>query len=152
MFALVSSRYERASMIVTSNKPFSGWGKIFGDDAVATAMIRPAHPPRRHPQPQGRLLPPPRQGPRAPASTPTRPHLTERRRQFPTLAYLRLAPETAGTPTLEWPSLQPAKPAYFSTSILDTDGREVWLWCRKVGWACFCGGSGRAGWVLKGGA
>jgi len=39
MFALVSSRYERASMIVTSNKPFSAWGEIFGDDAVATAMI-----------------------------------------------------------------------------------------------------------------
>ena len=39
MFELVSSRYERASMIVTSNKPFSGWGQIFGDDAVATAMI-----------------------------------------------------------------------------------------------------------------
>src|ERR1700747_1303069 len=38
MFSLVSSRYERASMIVTSNKPFSGWGEIFGDDAVATAM------------------------------------------------------------------------------------------------------------------
>jgi DNA replication protein DnaC len=39
MFELVSSRYERASMIVTSNKPFSGWGQTFGDDAVATAMI-----------------------------------------------------------------------------------------------------------------
>ena len=39
MFSLVSSRYERASMIVTSNKPFSGWGEIFGDDVVATAMI-----------------------------------------------------------------------------------------------------------------
>src|ERR1700689_740635 len=39
MFALVSSRYERASLIVTSNKHFSGWGEIFGDDAVATAMI-----------------------------------------------------------------------------------------------------------------
>ena len=39
MFALVSSRYERASMIVTSNKPFSGWGEIFGDDVVAAAMI-----------------------------------------------------------------------------------------------------------------
>jgi DNA replication protein DnaC len=39
MFSLVSSRYERASMIVTSNKPFSAWGEIFGDDAVATAMI-----------------------------------------------------------------------------------------------------------------
>ena len=39
MFALVSSRYERASLIVTSNKPFSAWGEIFGDDAVATAMV-----------------------------------------------------------------------------------------------------------------
>ena len=39
MFELVSSRYERASMIVTSNKPFSAWGEIFGDPAVATAMI-----------------------------------------------------------------------------------------------------------------
>jgi hypothetical protein len=33
------SRYERASMIVTSNKPFSAWGEIFGDDMTATAMI-----------------------------------------------------------------------------------------------------------------
>src|ERR1700680_4532045 len=39
MFSLVSARYERASMIVTSNKPFSSWGEIFGDDMAATAMI-----------------------------------------------------------------------------------------------------------------
>jgi len=39
MFALVSARYERASLIVTSNKPFSAWGEIFGDDVVAAAMI-----------------------------------------------------------------------------------------------------------------
>ena len=26
-------------MIVTSNKPFSGWGEIFGDEVVAVAMI-----------------------------------------------------------------------------------------------------------------
>ena len=39
MFNLVSGRYERASLIVTSNKPFSAWGEVFGDDAVATAMI-----------------------------------------------------------------------------------------------------------------
>ena len=39
MFSLVSSRYERASMIVTSNKPFSRWGEIFGDEVVAAAMI-----------------------------------------------------------------------------------------------------------------
>jgi DNA replication protein DnaC len=39
MFMLVSRRYERASLIVTRNKPFSGLGEIFGDDVVAAAMI-----------------------------------------------------------------------------------------------------------------
>ena len=39
MFMLVSRRYERASLIVTSNKPFSAWGEIFGDDAAAVAMV-----------------------------------------------------------------------------------------------------------------
>ena len=39
MFMLVARRYERASLIVTSNKPFSAWGEIFGDDAVAIAMV-----------------------------------------------------------------------------------------------------------------
>ena len=39
MFSLVSNRYERASMIVTSNKQFGRWGEVFGDDVVAAAMI-----------------------------------------------------------------------------------------------------------------
>ncbi len=38
-FQLVSSRYERASLIVTSNKEFGRWGEVFGDDTVAAAMI-----------------------------------------------------------------------------------------------------------------
>jgi DNA replication protein DnaC len=38
-FQLVSARYERASLIVTSNKPFGRWGETFGDDIVAAAMI-----------------------------------------------------------------------------------------------------------------
>jgi DNA replication protein DnaC len=38
-FQLVSSRYERASLIVTSNKPFARWGEVFGDEVVAAAMI-----------------------------------------------------------------------------------------------------------------
>jgi DNA replication protein DnaC len=38
-FQLVSARYERASMIVTSNKPFGRWGEVFGDPIVAAAMI-----------------------------------------------------------------------------------------------------------------
>ncbi len=38
-FQLVSSRYEHASLILTSNLPFSSWGAVFGDQAVAAAMI-----------------------------------------------------------------------------------------------------------------
>lgn len=38
-FQLVSSRYEHASLVLTSNLPFSIWGGVFGDQAVAAAMI-----------------------------------------------------------------------------------------------------------------
>jgi DNA replication protein DnaC len=38
-FQLISSRYERASLIVTSNKQFGRWGEVFGDEVVAAAMI-----------------------------------------------------------------------------------------------------------------
>jgi DNA replication protein DnaC len=31
-FQLVSSRYECASLIVTSNKPFGRWAEVFADD------------------------------------------------------------------------------------------------------------------------
>jgi DNA replication protein DnaC len=36
---LLSSRYEHASLILTSNLPFSSWAALFGDQAVAAAMI-----------------------------------------------------------------------------------------------------------------
>ena len=39
LFALVSRRYERGSIIITSNRGFEAWGEIFGDDVVAAAMI-----------------------------------------------------------------------------------------------------------------
>jgi DNA replication protein DnaC len=38
-FQLISARYERASVVVTSNKPFGRWGEVFGDPVVAAAMI-----------------------------------------------------------------------------------------------------------------
>ena len=38
-FQLVSSRYEHASLILTSNLPFSGWGEVYGNHVVASAMI-----------------------------------------------------------------------------------------------------------------
>src|ERR1700761_3081749 len=31
-----TSRFERASLIVTGNKPFGRWGEVFGDDVAAT--------------------------------------------------------------------------------------------------------------------
>ena len=39
VFQLVSRRYERGSMIVTSNKAFGEWGSILGDDVLASAIL-----------------------------------------------------------------------------------------------------------------
>lgn len=38
-FQLVSRRYERGSMLVTSNRAISEWGSVFGDPVVATAIL-----------------------------------------------------------------------------------------------------------------
>jgi DNA replication protein DnaC len=38
-FSLISSRYERASLIVSSNKSFSAWAEIFGDATAVEAMV-----------------------------------------------------------------------------------------------------------------
>ncbi|MER5770797.1 IS21-like element helper ATPase IstB [Streptomyces sp. NPDC001985] len=44
LFRLVSHRYERASVVVTSDKPFGRWTDVFGDTPVTFAMIdRLAH-------------------------------------------------------------------------------------------------------------
>ncbi|MFH8609735.1 IS21-like element helper ATPase IstB [Streptomyces sp. NPDC018029] len=44
LFQLVSHRYERASLIVTSNRPLSRWDEVFGDSATASATVdRLAH-------------------------------------------------------------------------------------------------------------
>jgi DNA replication protein DnaC len=39
LFALVSARYERGSLILTSNKGFAEWGDVLGDPVVATAIL-----------------------------------------------------------------------------------------------------------------
>jgi DNA replication protein DnaC len=39
VFQLVSRRYERGSMIITSNKAFTEWGSVLGDDVLATAIL-----------------------------------------------------------------------------------------------------------------
>ena len=38
-FSLVSARYERGSIILTSNKGFSEWGELLGDAVIATAIL-----------------------------------------------------------------------------------------------------------------
>lgn len=38
-FQLVNARYEKSSMILTSNRGFAEWGEIFGSPVVATALL-----------------------------------------------------------------------------------------------------------------
>ena len=38
-FALVANRYERSSIIVSSNKTFSAWAEIFGDPVAVAALV-----------------------------------------------------------------------------------------------------------------
>ena len=38
-FQLVSARYERGSIILTSNKSYAEWGHVFGDPIIATAIL-----------------------------------------------------------------------------------------------------------------
>jgi IstB-like ATP binding protein len=82
-FQLVSSRYERASLIVTFNKALGRWGAAFGDEVVAAAMID-RRPPRRSRRPQRRLLPIEEPRPRP------GPHRTRRYRMNPELVNFHL--------------------------------------------------------------
>ncbi len=72
VFQLISRRYERGSVICTSNKAFGEWGSVFGDDVLSAAILDrfpsslrgddldqravlpPQGPPRRH---EGRCAP-----------------------------------------------------------------------------------------------
>jgi DNA replication protein DnaC len=39
LFELISSRYERRSLLITANQPFGEWGKIFPDPAMTLAAV-----------------------------------------------------------------------------------------------------------------
>lgn len=39
LFSLVSARYERGTIILTSNKGFADWGDVLGDSVIATAIL-----------------------------------------------------------------------------------------------------------------
>jgi DNA replication protein DnaC len=38
-FQLISRRYEKGPMILTSNQSFGAWGEVFGDRVLATAIL-----------------------------------------------------------------------------------------------------------------
>ncbi|PTQ55019.1 MAG: Mobile element protein [Candidatus Carbobacillus altaicus] len=38
-FQIVSERYEKGSILLTSNKSYGSWGEIFGDNVLATAIL-----------------------------------------------------------------------------------------------------------------
>lgn len=38
-FQLISRRYEKGPMILTSNQSFGSWGEVFGDRVIATAIL-----------------------------------------------------------------------------------------------------------------
>jgi DNA replication protein DnaC len=38
-FQLISRRYERGPVILTSNQSFANWGEVFGDRVIATAIL-----------------------------------------------------------------------------------------------------------------
>ena len=39
VFQLISKRYEKGSIALTSNKSFSEWGQVFSDEVLATAIL-----------------------------------------------------------------------------------------------------------------
>jgi hypothetical protein len=39
LLELVMRRYERASTVLTSNRPVDDWGKLLGDNAAVTALL-----------------------------------------------------------------------------------------------------------------
>jgi DNA replication protein DnaC len=39
LLEIVMRRYERASTVLTSNRPVEDWGKLLGDSAAVTAML-----------------------------------------------------------------------------------------------------------------
>jgi DNA replication protein DnaC len=63
VFQMISKRYEKGAIVLTSNKAFSEWGSVFGDEVLATAILRPPPAPlrgHRHQRPQLPAQEPPR--------------------------------------------------------------------------------------------
>ncbi|MBD3317672.1 MAG: ATP-binding protein, partial [Chitinivibrionales bacterium] len=39
LFQVISQRYERGSIILTTNKPFKKWPEIFSNDSTLTSVV-----------------------------------------------------------------------------------------------------------------
>ncbi|KVZ47292.1 hypothetical protein WK57_19115 [Burkholderia ubonensis] len=39
LFELIAERYERRSLLITANQPFSGWSEVFPDPSMTVAAI-----------------------------------------------------------------------------------------------------------------
>ena len=48
LFEVISQRYERGSIIITSNLPFDEWTEIFGSERLTGALLGSPHPPRAY--------------------------------------------------------------------------------------------------------
>ena len=58
LFEVFSQRYERGSIMVTTNLPFDEWTEVFGSERLTGALLDRLHPPRPHPGDERRELPP----------------------------------------------------------------------------------------------
>ena len=39
LFQVISQRYERGSIVLTTNQPYKSWAKIFNNDATLTSAV-----------------------------------------------------------------------------------------------------------------
>ena len=60
LFRVFADRYERGSILVTSNLPFSEWGQIFQGERMTAALLGPPDPSLPHLRDERRELPLPR--------------------------------------------------------------------------------------------
>ncbi len=57
LFEVFSQRYERGSVMVTTNLPFDEWTEVFGSERLTGALLDWLHPSRPHPGDERRELP-----------------------------------------------------------------------------------------------
>ena len=58
LFEVFSQRYERGSILLTTNLPFDEWTEVFGSERLTGRVAGPAHPPRPNSGDERRKLPP----------------------------------------------------------------------------------------------